>query len=131
MYIRSFTQTAAVAKTTQSPDQKKAPETNSPALDSFCSAGAPAEPLLSPGMLSIQRSATTQEMVDRIQEQLDREWKFFGSQTYDADGRLLPGTSAATSSITFCVAGSSDFQVSRLMDQVTGVYTPMRPALDA
>ena len=89
MHIRSFTQPVAVARATELPNLKEAPDTNSPVLDSYSPGDARAEPLLSPGMLATQRSATTQEMVDRIQKQLDREWKFFGCQTYDAEGKLV------------------------------------------
>lgn len=36
----------------------------------------------------------TREAIAKIQAQLDREWKFFGSQSYDSDGKLVKrGTS--------------------------------------
>ena len=88
MHIRSFTHSAAAPKAAV-PQTASTFEGALNPIDTF-SAGEPqSEPLLSPATLRSRTTGTTQDMIGRIQRQLDREWKFFGSQTYDTEGRLV------------------------------------------
>lgn len=46
-------------------------------------------PFYTPEFLSCRPAQNTAESIAKIQAQLDREWKFFGQQTYDIEGRLI------------------------------------------
>ena len=57
--------------------------------DSFRSA-SPDETLSRPNPAwRLSPAHSTQKKIAKIQANLDREWKFFGSQMYDADGKLV------------------------------------------
>ena len=57
--------------------------------DAFESGPSEQAPVYSAKMLRCQRTRTTAENIARIQEQLDREWKYFGRQAYGIDGQLI------------------------------------------
>lgn len=56
--------------------------------DCFQKSETESAPLIRPDF-RVSPTRTTEENIARIQQQLDREWKYFGSQTYDVEGRLI------------------------------------------
>ena len=58
-------------------------------MDTYQPGNLESPPCYSPDILCCKPAQTTAETIARIQQQLDREWRFFGQQAYDVDGRRI------------------------------------------